>query len=38
VISHNGSPSSRWKRPDLTEAMRQSGVRTHHIVVEREAI
>lgn len=27
VISHNGSPSSRWKRPDLIEAMWQSGVR-----------
>lgn len=27
VISHSGSPSTRWKRPDLIDAMQQSGVR-----------
>ncbi len=26
VISHSGSPSSRWKRPDQIEAMEQSGL------------
>jgi pimeloyl-ACP methyl ester carboxylesterase len=27
VISHNGTPSTRWRRPDQIEAMQQSGVR-----------
>src|SRR5215467_3413308 len=27
VISHNGSPSTRWKRPDVVSAIERSGVR-----------
>jgi pimeloyl-ACP methyl ester carboxylesterase len=27
VISHNGSPGTRWKRPDVVSAVERSGVR-----------
>ncbi len=27
VISHSGTPGTRWKRPDMVQAMHDSGVR-----------
>ena len=27
VVSHNGSPGTRWKRPDIVAAIERSGVR-----------
>jgi pimeloyl-ACP methyl ester carboxylesterase len=27
VVSHNGSPSTRWKRPEIVSAIERSGVR-----------